>query len=99
MPHFLMGQHEHFGIFHPSKQTLCISEEEILLTYREAQLLDALYRRKNELTERSIILNRLWGNDDFFNARSMDVFITRLRKKLGKDERVHVRGFGYKLIC
>ncbi|NND80188.1 MAG: winged helix-turn-helix transcriptional regulator, partial [Maribacter sp.] len=44
----------------------------------------------------------IWGNDDFFNARSMDVFITKLRKKLKNDPEVkilNVRGYGYKLIC
>jgi len=52
--------------------------------------------------DRSTILKKLWGNDDFFNARSMDVFITKLRKKLKQDESIqiiNVRGFGYKLIC
>ena len=48
------------------------------------------------------ILNKIWGNDDFFNARSMDVFISKLRKKLKKDTNiqiVNIRGYGYKLIC
>ncbi len=72
------------------------------LTHREAHLLFHLIKNKNEVLERSLILNKLWGNDDFFNARSMDVFITKLRKKLKQDEAiqiVNVRGFGYKLIC
>jgi two-component system response regulator TrcR len=50
--------------------------------------------------DRSFILKKLWGNDDFFNARSMDVFITKLRKKLSKDSKIkiiNVRGIGYKL--
>ncbi|MCF6185742.1 MAG: helix-turn-helix domain-containing protein, partial [Bacteroidales bacterium] len=45
---------------------------------------------------------KLWGDDDFFNARSMDVFISKLRKKLKKDKNIqiiNIRGFGYKLIC
>jgi DNA-binding response OmpR family regulator len=49
-----------------------------------------------------MILIQLWGNDDFFNARSMDVFITKLRKKLAEDDSVeilNVRGYGYKLVC
>jgi len=52
--------------------------------------------------DRSLILKKLWGTDDFFSARSMDVFISKLRKKLQQDETiqiVNVRGFGYKLIC
>ena len=85
------------------KQTLQFKEEnKDQLTHREAHLLFHLIKNKNEVLERSLILNKLWGNDDFFNARSMDVFITKLRKKLKQDETiqiVNVRGFGYKLIC
>ena len=75
---------------------------EIQLTRREAHLLFHLIKNKNNILDRSLILNKLWGNDDFFNARSMDVFITKLRKKLSLDESlkiINVRGFGYKLIC
>jgi len=90
-------------LFDFPKQTLQYKEEEkTQLTHREAHLLFHLIKNKNEVLERSLILNKLWGNDDFFNARSMDVFITKLRKKLNQDETiqiVNVRGFGYKLIC
>lgn len=70
------------------------------LTHREAHLLFHLINNKNQVLDRSLILNKLWGNDDFFSARSMDVFITKLRKKLARDESlqiINVRGFGYKL--
>ncbi len=84
------------------KQTLQFEDQEkILLTHREAHLLFHLSKNKNKLLDRSLILNKLWGKDDFFSARSMDVFITKLRKKLRKDERIkilNVRGYGYKLI-
>lgn len=84
------------------KQTLQFNEEvPIQLTHREAHLLFHLIKNKNQVLDRSLILNKLWGNDDFFNARSMDVFITKLRKKLQYDENIqilNVRGFGYKLI-
>lgn len=76
--------------------------EKVQLTHREAHLLFHLIKNKNQVLDRSLILNKLWGSDDFFNARSMDVFITKLRKKLQKDDSVqilNVRGFGYKLIC
>lgn len=72
------------------------------LTHREAELLSALLQNKNQLTDRKVILESLWGNDDFFNARSMDVFISKLRKKLALDESIqilNVRGYGYKLVC
>ncbi|MDX1464032.1 MAG: response regulator transcription factor, partial [Marinirhabdus sp.] len=89
-------------IFHFKKQTLQYKEEEaVQLTHREAHLLFHLNQNKNELLDRSIILKKLWNDDDFFSARSMDVFITRLRKKLKKDPKVqiiNVRGYGYKLV-
>ncbi|MDP5157222.1 MAG: response regulator transcription factor [Flaviramulus sp.] len=78
------------------------NEEKTPLTHREAHLLFHLTKNKNSVLDRSLILNKLWGSDDFFNARSMDVFITKLRKKLKQDaniEIINVRGFGYKLIC
>ena len=89
--------------FNFQKQTLIYlnAEKPISLTHREAHLLFHLYQNKNEVLDRSYILKKLWGNDDFFNARSMDVFITKLRKKLKQDESIkiiNVRGFGYKLI-
>lgn len=85
------------------KQTLQYqNEDKVQLTHREAHLLFHLSKNRNEVLERTIILNKLWGTDDFFTARSMDVYITKLRKKLKQDtsiQIVNVRGFGYKLIC
>jgi two-component system, OmpR family, response regulator TrcR len=88
--------------FNHTRQSLLFKEEETVLTNRESELLFILTQNKNTISEKSYILNKLWGNDDFFNARSMDVFITKLRKKLKRDENiqiVNVRGYGYKLIC
>lgn len=87
--------------FNFTKQTLSYNEKTFQLTSREAELLFQLSEKKNELLDRTFILNKLWGNDDFFNARSMDVFISKLRKKLQYDSNIqiiNVRGFGYKLI-
>lgn len=89
----------HF-VFNYEKQKLHFNNETELLTHRESELLYHLTQKKNEVLDRTFILNKLWGNDDFFNARSMDVFISKLRKKLKKDpsvEIINVRGFGYKL--
>lgn len=89
-------------IFNFTKQTLHFSERVVNLTHREAQLLLVLLENKNEILDRSVVLKKIWGNDDFFNGRSMDVFITKLRKKLNLDPNIHiinVRGQGYKLIC
>ncbi|NER12543.1 response regulator [Leptobacterium flavescens] len=88
--------------FNYPKQSLLAEGDTQLLTHREAQLLFHLSEKRNEILDRSVILKELWGDDDFFSARSMDVFITKLRKKLNKDENIqiiNVRGYGYKLIC
>ena len=71
------------------------------LTYRECALLQELWKYRNSVLNRSEVLIRLWGDDTVFNARSMDVFITKLRKYLSQDkniEIINVRGVGYKLI-
>lgn len=90
-------------VFDFPKQTLQYKDEiKTQLTHRESHLLYHLIKNKNQVLDRSLILNKLWGNDDFFNARSMDVFITKLRKKLQRDNSIqilNVRGYGYKLIC
>ncbi|MFY9241930.1 MAG: response regulator transcription factor [Polaribacter sp.] len=89
-------------LFNFTKQILQHQKNTENLTHREAQLLFYLFEKKNEILDRTFILNKLWGNDDFFNARSMDVFISKLRKKLKKDDTIqiiNIRGFGYKLIC
>ncbi|MGF1555503.1 response regulator transcription factor [Paucihalobacter sp.] len=89
--------------FNFPKQLLTYKNETaIQLTHREAHLLFHLIQNKNQVLDRTLILNKLWGNDDFFNARSMDVFISKLRKKLQKDSNLqilNVRGYGYKLVC
>lgn len=56
----------------------------------------------NEVADRSLILTQIWGSGDFFNARSVDVFITKFRKKLQENPNIqilNVRGYGYKLVC
>lgn len=71
------------------------------LSQREADLLYLLLQRKNQLLERNSTLMKIWGDDSVFNARTMDVYITKLRKYLQYDstiEIVNVRGKGYKLI-
>lgn len=88
-------------IFNLTKQTLSHSGAIITLTHREASLLHLLIENRNEILDRSIVLKKIWGDDDFFNGRSLDVFITKLRKKLSLDESIHiinVRSQGYKLI-
>lgn len=78
------------------------ANEIIKLSSRESELLLLLYKNKNALTDRKLTLMSLWGDDSFFNTRTMDVFITKLRKHLKRDpsvEIINMRGLGYKLIC
>lgn len=70
------------------------------LTAKEAQLLHFFIQHQNNVVERSAILNSLWGDDDYFTGRSLDVFISRLRKYLKADSRIelaNVHGVGFKL--
>lgn len=79
---------------------LLISGEEIRLTYREAELLRLLIINKNTLLKRENILKALWKEDDYFLGRSMDVFISRLRKYLKNTPRLkieNVHGVGFML--
>lgn len=87
--------------FDYTKQTLENENKTFNLTHREAELLQILINNRNEIIERSVILTKIWGKDDFFNGRSMDVFITKLRKKLSEDDSIqiiNIRGLGYKII-
>ena len=71
------------------------------LTTKETDLLMLLARNGNNVLERNYALKTIWIDDNYFNARSMDVYITKLRKKLQKDPTVqilNVHGKGYKLI-
>ena len=87
--------------FNPLKQMLVYEDQTIKLTTKESELLELLCRHGNEILERNFALKTIWIDDNYFNARSMDVYITRLRKYLRKDLSVkilNVHGRGYKLI-
>jgi DNA-binding response OmpR family regulator len=87
--------------FDPLKQMLVNKDQTIKLTTKESELLELLCRHGNEILERNYALKTIWIDDNYFNARSMDVYITRLRKYLKKDPSVkilNVHGRGYKLI-
>ncbi len=88
--------------FNYTKQILVFEDKIQQLSHREAEILQRLFQAKNQVMERKQVLLDLWGDDSFFNARSMDVFISKLRKFLAQDadiQIVNVRGIGYKLIC
>ena len=83
------------------KRVLRSGSKERKLTGREADLLRLLCLHKNRVLERDVALKAIWGSDTFFNGRSMDVFISRLRRYLRSDRSIeiqNVHGKGYKLM-
>ncbi len=87
--------------FDPKKQTLTIDSRVQKLTTKETELLKLLCNNVNKVLERNFALKAIWIDDNYFNARSMDVYITKLRKYLKEDPSVqiiNVHGKGYKLI-
>jgi DNA-binding response OmpR family regulator len=88
--------------FDTLKQFLSYKGQTVKLTTKESELLELLCRHKNEILERNFALKAIWIDDNYFNARSMDVYITKLRKYLKKDSSVkilNVHGKGYKLLA
>ncbi len=88
--------------FDYSRQILKIENQEQKLTSKEAQLLKMLCDRTNDVLDRSEALTKIWLDDNYFNARSMDVYIAKLRKYLKDDpnvELLNVHGKGFKLIA
>jgi DNA-binding response OmpR family regulator len=87
-------------IFDTENLTLTLNGTAQSLTKKEAQILKILYKFKNQVLPREVILNTVWGQDDYFVGRSLDVFITKLRKYLKEDERIqilNIHGVGFKL--
>ncbi len=87
--------------FDVTKQLLYFEGEETKLTTKESELLSLLCANKNNMLERNFALKSIWNEDNYYNARSMDVYITKLRKHLSKDDTIellNVHGKGYKLV-
>ncbi len=87
--------------FDTQRQVLIKDGESKQLSTKEAELLTLLCQYRNQTLPREEALNRIWGDDDFFTARSMDVYITKLRKYLKPEPGVQImnaRGKGYKLL-
>ena len=88
-------------VFNSKKQTLIIGDESRKLTTKESELLLLLCLHKNKVLERNYALKTIWVDDNYFNARSMDVYITKLRKYLVADagvQIINVHGKGFKLV-
>lgn len=95
--------HYEFGkySFDYNRQILTVNKKEQKLTSKEADLLRLLCENMNKVLDRSVALNKIWYDDSYFNARSMDVYITKLRKYLKEDptvELINVHGVGFKLV-
>ena len=88
-------------IFNPKKQILSKDDFSVNLTTKESELLTLLFKNKNDILERNHALKAIWGDDNYFNGRSMDVYIAKLRKYLKHDEKIqiiNVHGRGFKLL-
>ena len=88
------------SIFDFTNLTLDYNGDIKKLTQREGELMQQLYVNKNSVVSRKDLLERVWGKEDYFLGRSMDVFISRLRKHLSSDDSVHienVHGVGFRL--
>jgi DNA-binding response OmpR family regulator len=87
--------------FEPRNLLLSSTKDQKILTEKESSLLHYLCQYQNQLIKRDDILNHLWKESDFFNGRSMDVFISRLRKYLAQDQTIQIesiRGIGFRFI-
>lgn len=88
-------------VFDSQKQTITSADRTIKLTTKECELLLLLVQNANNILERQFALKSIWLEDNYFNARSMDVYITKLRKILRADsdiEIINIHGKGYKLV-
>ncbi len=86
--------------FHSEKDTLILDSKVNYLTSKESALLKLFCKHPGEILLRDFILNEIWGKDDYFTGRSMDVFITKLRKHLKIDPQITIdtiHGYGYRL--
>jgi DNA-binding response OmpR family regulator len=87
--------------FNPKLRELTISGKTQTLSPKENELLKMLAEYKNDLLPREIALKKIWGSDTYFNGRSMDVYIAKLRKYLKEDptiEIVNIHGNGFRLV-
>ncbi|MEO9872724.1 response regulator transcription factor [Ekhidna sp.] len=94
---------KHFGssVFDVKNLVYRCDDFQSSLTQMEANLLNLLLKYKNQLVKREVILETIWGENDYFKGRSLDVFITRLRKYLKNDSSLEIRnhhGVGFSLI-
>ena len=99
------GEQENIAIgnftYNLPRQLLKLGDEEKKLSHRESELLLYLYNNRNTIVDRRELLQALWGNDNFFNSRNLDVYVTRLRGMLKPDEKIEIltiKGIGYRFV-
>lgn len=88
-------------IFYPGKYELHAAGKVIVLSNREAQILDILAAAQNQVVDRKVLLRKVWGDDSFFNSRTLDVYIRKLRDHLSADPELKIitlKGTGYNFI-
>jgi DNA-binding response OmpR family regulator len=88
-------------LFNSKLRTLTVGNDEKKLSPKEGQLLEMLAMAPNSLVTREAALKKIWGTDDYFTARSMDVYVTKLRKYLGDDPSItlkNIHGAGFQLV-
>lgn len=87
--------------FIPSQLKIVSGAETISLTYKEAELLEMFFQNQGQVLKREDILMKIWGTDDYYKGRSLDVFISRVRKFLMVDSKLEIQtvhGVGFKLV-
>jgi hypothetical protein len=99
------GEFGEFGIgilvFNPVNRTLGANDVTERLSPREAEILQILATNKGEIVNRTVLLNKVWGDGSYFNNRSLDVYVTKLRKRLAADSKIQIEslyGSGLRLI-
>jgi DNA-binding response OmpR family regulator len=88
-------------VFNYTKMEIYLDDQKMGLTHRENEIIKRLYINVNDVVNRSEILKELWGDDTYYNGRSLDVFMTKIRKYFSADPSIlikNIRGVGYKLI-
>ncbi|RZM28566.1 MAG: response regulator transcription factor [Pedobacter sp.] len=100
----LKQEQYHFGgcVLDTVSQRLKTSAGDYNLSYKESALLELLVQQKNNVLERQYALQTIWGEDSYYNTRSMDVFMSHIRKMLKGEEGIqlmNIRSIGFKLIC
>jgi DNA-binding response OmpR family regulator len=87
--------------FNPSQLKIKTSSETISLTYKEAELLEIFFKNQGQVIKREEILIKIWGTDDYYKGRSLDVFISKIRKFLSADPGIEIQtvhGIGFKFL-